>query len=56
MARTRTPFHSAIRRFESSRPSQLIGLRFLLFQFRRFQRGRERSREIFVLLLIPRAL
>jgi hypothetical protein len=41
-----------MRRFESSRPSQLISLRFLLFQFRHFQRSWERSWEIFVPLLI----
>src|SRR5262249_48930074 len=45
-------FDSAIRRFESSRPSQLISLRFLLFQFRHFQRSWERSWEIFVPLSI----
>jgi len=45
-------FDSAIRRFESSRPSQLIGLRFLPFSVRSFSPSWERSWENFVLLLI----
>jgi hypothetical protein len=45
-------FDSAIRRFESSRPSQLIGLRFLPFSVRSFSPSWERSWENFVPLLI----
>ncbi len=41
-------FDSAMRRFECSRPSQLISLRFLLFCRHHFQR----SWEFFVLFLI----
>jgi hypothetical protein len=38
-------FDSAIPRFESWRPSQLISLRFLVFHFRKFQRSWEASWE-----------
>ena len=41
-------FDSAIWRFESSRPSQLILFRLSRFRFRDFWRSRERSREFFV--------
>ena len=47
----RPVFDSAIPRFESWRPSQLILLRFCRFSLRGFWHSRERSREFFVLPL-----
>ena len=44
-------FDSAIPRFESWRPSQLILFRLSRFRLRDFWRSRERSREFFVHLL-----